>query len=68
MEFIEKYDGDNLILFEVYQNKLDERKKLTKSLKKNAQLKKVEQMSEEEIKNGFKINYTKIIKILNKML
>ena len=50
MEFIEKYDGDNLILFEVYQNKLDERKKLTKSLKKNAQLKKVEQMSEEEIK------------------
>ncbi|PTH50375.1 DNA polymerase III subunit delta, partial [Staphylococcus capitis] len=50
MEFIEKYDGDNLILFEVYQNKLDERKILTKSLKKNAQLKKVEQMSEEEIK------------------
>lgn len=50
MEFIEKYDGDNLILFEAYQNKLDERKKLTKSLKKNAQLKKVEQMSEEEIK------------------
>lgn len=50
MEFIEKYDGENLIIFEVYQNKLDERKKLTKSLKKYAQLKKVEQMSEEEIK------------------
>lgn len=28
--------GDNLILFELYQNKLDERKKLTKSLKKCA--------------------------------
>ena len=26
MEFIEKYDGENLIIFEVYQNKLDERK------------------------------------------
>ncbi|MCI2953988.1 DNA polymerase III subunit delta [Staphylococcus caprae] len=50
IEFIEKYDGENLIIFEVYQNKLDERKKLTKSLKKYAQLKKVEQMSEEEIK------------------
>lgn len=50
MEFLEKYDGDNLIIFEVYQNKLDERKKLTKTLKKNGQFKKVEQMSEEEIK------------------
>lgn len=50
MEFLEKYDGDNLIIFEVYQNKLDERKKLTKTLKKNGQLKKVEQMSEEELK------------------
>ncbi|KTW20321.1 DNA polymerase III subunit delta [Staphylococcus warneri] len=50
IEFLEKYDGDNLIIFEVYQNKLDERKKLTKVLKKNGQLKKVEQMSEEEIK------------------
>ncbi|MFW3611787.1 DNA polymerase III subunit delta [Staphylococcus caprae] len=50
IEFIEKYDGENLIIFEVYQNKLDERKKLMKSLKKCAQLKKVEQMSEEEIK------------------
>ncbi|MEX2947451.1 DNA polymerase III subunit delta [Staphylococcus warneri] len=50
IEFLEKYDGDNLIIFEVYQNKLDERKKLTKALKKNGQFKKVEQMSEEEIK------------------
>ncbi|MCD0913838.1 DNA polymerase III subunit delta, partial [Staphylococcus aureus] len=32
------------------QNKLDERKKLTKTLKKHARLKKIEQMSEEEIK------------------
>ncbi|MFW2699597.1 DNA polymerase III subunit delta, partial [Staphylococcus aureus] len=30
--------------------KLDERKKLTKTLKKHARLKKIEQMSEEEIK------------------
>lgn len=33
IEFIEKYDGENLIVFEIYQNKLDERKKLTKTLK-----------------------------------
>ncbi|MFW2665011.1 DNA polymerase III subunit delta, partial [Staphylococcus aureus] len=50
IEFIEKYDGENLIVFEIYQNKLDERKKLTKTLKKHARLKKIEQMSEEEIK------------------
>ena len=51
LEFIDKYDGDNLIIFEVYQNKLDERKKLTKALKKHGQIKKIEQMSEEDIKN-----------------
>ncbi|EZH85652.1 DNA polymerase III, delta subunit [Staphylococcus aureus subsp. aureus 21267] len=51
IEFIEKYDGENLIVFEIYQNKLDERKKLTKNSKKSMQgLKKIEQMSEEEIK------------------
>ena len=26
IEFIEKYDGETLIIFEVYQGKLDERK------------------------------------------
>ncbi len=41
IEFIEKYDGENLIVFEIYQNKLDERKKLTKTLKKHARLKKM---------------------------
>lgn len=50
IEFLEKYDGDNLVIFEIYSNKLDERKKLTKSLKKTSKLTKVEQMSEQEIK------------------
>ncbi|PTK20883.1 DNA polymerase III subunit delta, partial [Staphylococcus saprophyticus] len=54
IEFIEKYDGDTLIIFEVYHSKLDERKKLVKTLKKNAQLKKIEQMSEEEIMQWMK--------------
>lgn len=49
-EFLEKYDGENFIIFEVYQNKLDERKKITKTLKKTSKLTKVEQMSEQEIK------------------
>ncbi|MGV3097097.1 DNA polymerase III subunit delta, partial [Staphylococcus borealis] len=43
--------GDNLVIFEIYSNKLDERKKLTKSLKKTSNLTKVEQMSEQEIKS-----------------
>ncbi|MGW9856569.1 DNA polymerase III subunit delta [Staphylococcus hominis] len=53
-EFLEKYDGENFIVFEVYQNKLDERKKVTKTLKKTSKLAKVEQMSEQEIKNWIK--------------
>ena len=53
-EFLEKYDGENFIIFEVYQNKLDERKKITKTLKKTSKLAKVEQMSEQEIKNWTK--------------
>ena len=66
-EFLEKYDGENFIIFEVYQNKLDERKKITKTLKKTSKLAKVEQMSEQEIKNWIKINFMKILKILNRM-
>ncbi|WP_436854005.1 DNA polymerase III subunit delta [Staphylococcus caeli] len=54
IEFIEKYDGETLIIFEVYHSKLDERKKLVKALKKNTQLKKIEQMSEEQIKQWIK--------------
>lgn len=53
-EFLEKYDGENFIVFEVYQNKLDERKKITKTLKKTSKLAKVEQMSEQEIKTWIK--------------
>lgn len=53
-EFLEKYDGENFIIFEVYQNKLDERKKITKTLKKTSKLAKVEQMSEQEIKKWIK--------------
>lgn len=51
LEFLNKYDGENLIIFEIYQNKLDERKKITKTLKQNGKLSKVEQMSEQEIKS-----------------
>lgn len=54
IEFIEKYDGETLIIFEVYQSKLDERKKLVKTLKKQANLIKIEQMTEEELKKWIK--------------
>lgn len=50
IEFLEKYDGDTLLVFEVTTLKLDERKKVVKTLKKQAKLKKVEQMSEAEMK------------------
>lgn len=54
LEFINKYDGESLVIFEVYQSKLDERKKLVKHLKAKTKLKKIEQMSEEDIKNWIK--------------
>ena len=47
IEFLEKYDGENLVILVI----TDERKKLTKSLKKSSKLSKVDQMSEEEIKS-----------------
>lgn len=50
IEFIEKYNHQTLIIFQVNASKLDERKKLVKTLKKHAKIKKVEQMSEQEIK------------------
>ncbi|WP_381418777.1 DNA polymerase III subunit delta [Staphylococcus hyicus] len=50
IEFIEKYNGDSLVIFQVFASKLDERKKMVKTLKKHAKIKKVEQMSEVEMK------------------
>ena len=54
IEFLSKYDGSTLLIFEVNHNKLDERKKLVKTLKKQANLIKIEQMSEKEMKNWIK--------------
>lgn len=52
--FIEQYDGTTLIVFDVFSEKLDERKKIVKSAKKNARLNKIEQMSEQEMKKWIK--------------
>lgn len=52
--FIEQYDGETLVVFDVFNEKLDERKKLVKSVKKNARLKKIDQMTEQEIKQWIK--------------
>ncbi|PCF43225.1 DNA polymerase III subunit delta [Staphylococcus delphini] len=49
LEFIEKYDGASLIIFQVQAAKLDERKKVVKALKKAANIKKIEQMTEQEM-------------------
>src|SRR5699024_8110848 len=54
LEFIEQYDGDTLVVFDVSNEKLDERKKLVKTVKKNATLNKIEQMSEQEMKQWIK--------------
>ncbi|WP_422060601.1 DNA polymerase III subunit delta [Staphylococcus felis] len=50
INFVEKYDSDTLMIFQVHSPKLDERKKLVKSVKKVANIKKIEQLSEEEMK------------------
>lgn len=63
MEFIEKYDGESMIVFEVYHSKLDERKKLVKALKKHAQLKKLNKCLKMKLKIGLKMNCMEIIKI-----
>ncbi|MBI5975766.1 DNA polymerase III subunit delta [Staphylococcus canis] len=49
-EFIEKYNGETLVVFQVHASKLDERKKVVKALKQHANLKKVEQLTEDEMK------------------
>lgn len=50
IRFLENYDGQTLIVFQVNAVKLDERKKVVKQLKKYASLKKVEQFTEQEMK------------------
>lgn len=50
IQFLENYDGQTLIIFQVNATKLDERKKVVKQLKKYATLKKVEQFTEQEMK------------------
>lgn len=50
IRFLENYDGQTLIVFQVNAVKLDERKKAVKQLKKYASLKKVEQFTEQEMK------------------
>ncbi|MDQ7194004.1 DNA polymerase III subunit delta, partial [Staphylococcus felis] len=50
INFVENYDSDTLMIFQVHSPKLDERKKLVKSVKKVANIKKIEQLSEEEMK------------------
>ena len=54
IQFIEQYDGETLVVFDVFNEKLDERKKLVKTVKKNARLNKIDQMTEQEIKQWIK--------------
>ncbi|MGO1989785.1 DNA polymerase III subunit delta [Mammaliicoccus vitulinus] len=54
MGFLEQYDGETLVVFDVFNEKLDERKKLVKTVKKNARLNKIDQMTEQEIKQWIK--------------
>ncbi|WP_323704703.1 DNA polymerase III subunit delta [Mammaliicoccus sp. Dog046] len=54
IDFIEQYDGETLVVLDVFNEKLDERKKLVKTVKKNARLNKIEQMTEQEMKQWIK--------------
>lgn len=53
-EFLEHYDGPNYVIFEVNNEKLDERKKIVKLLKKNHAVHKIEAMNEEALKKWIK--------------
>lgn len=50
LTFLEQFDGPNYVIFEVNHEKLDERKKIVKSLKTHHTVNKIEAMSEDELK------------------
>lgn len=50
VEYLESKNDDTLIIFEVYSEKLDKRKKITKLMSKNGKVSEVKPMSENELK------------------
>src|SRR5699024_11745928 len=53
-KLIEKNDDNNIIILKENHDKIDEKKKEVKTLKKHTQNIKIEQMSEEKLKNWIK--------------
>ena len=54
LAFIEGFEGPNYVIFTVYSDKLDERKKIVKKIKANHEVKKIEPLDEQGIKRIIK--------------
>ncbi|TDM13092.1 DNA polymerase III subunit delta [Macrococcus lamae] len=54
VDFIERFEGPNFVIFEVNNEKLDERKKIVKLIKKQHDVNKIEAMDEAALKQWIK--------------
>ncbi|UBH12333.1 DNA polymerase III subunit delta [Macrococcus armenti] len=54
LKFIEGFEGPNYVIFTVYSDKLDERKKIVKKIKANHDVRKIEPLDEQGMKQVIK--------------
>lgn len=62
VDFLEKFNGPNIVIFKVLQDKLDERKKIVKRIKKMHSVTKIEPLDEAGMKRLIKQNFNQQFK------
>jgi len=62
VDFLEKYEGPNIVIFKVLQDKLDERKKIVKRIKKLHTIEKIEPLDENGMKQLIKKRFNEQFK------
>ncbi|MGV2927392.1 DNA polymerase III subunit delta [Macrococcus capreoli] len=62
VDFLEKFDGPNIVIFNVLNDKLDERKKIVKRIKKMHTVEKIEPLDEQGMKQLIKSNFNQQFK------
>lgn len=60
--FLEKFDGPNIVIFKILQDKLDERKKIVKRIKKMHSVEKIEPLDETGMKQLIKQSFNQQFK------
>ncbi|MCE4956165.1 DNA polymerase III subunit delta [Macrococcoides caseolyticum] len=60
--FLEKFEGPNIVIFKVMQDKLDERKKIVKRIKKDHTVEKIEPLDEDGMKKLIQQNFNQQFK------